>query len=117
MLAAVPSGRIYYVRKSVRSLRLRTNLGLESINVFGCKDDKYPMLEAAGAEAGTVHYGQEKKIFDMVLELLAACGMILGARLLTSLAVGRCHRPLSSSVHYSLVIFVNCLNLSGGSCV
>ena len=63
------------------------------------------------------HYGQERIFFRLVLELLTACGMIFGARLRSSQAVGRCHRPLSSSVHYSSVIFVNDLNLSGGSCV
>ena len=75
----------------------------ESINVLRRKDDKYPMLTVAEERdlAGALYYGHGTKSFNMVLELLAACGMILGARLRSSLAVGRCHRPLSSSVHYS----------------
>src|ERR1700680_5087821 len=81
-------------------------LGKICINLFGGKDDKYPMLVVAGldmAGVGMVHYGYAGKSFWLVLELLAACGMILRARLRSSLAVGRCHRPLSSSVHYSSV--------------
>jgi hypothetical protein len=52
---------------------------------------------------------------NLALELLDGCGMILKARLRTSPAGMRCPRPLSFSVHYSLVILCNDLNLSGGS--
>ena len=41
--------------------------------------------------------------------------MIFGARLLTSLADGRCRRTLNFRVHYSSVVFWNGLNLSEGS--
>ena len=85
------------------------------------KSISIPMSGAVQREmqrvGGTAHYGQELDFLGLVLELLTACGMIFGARLRSSQAVGRCHRPLSSSVHYSSVIFVNDLNLSGGSCV
>jgi len=49
---------------------------------------------------------------DLALELLSECGMILRARLRTSPTDERCHRPLSSCVHHSSVIWCNVLNLS-----
>jgi len=88
-------------------------------NVLAVGVDKYQLLEQSrGPERPrTFHYSRSSNFFALVFELLAPCGMISGARLRTSQAVGRCHRPLSSSVHYSLVIFDNGLNLSGESCV
>ena len=53
--------------------------------------------------------------FNLALELLNGCGMILRARLRTSPAGERSPRSLSFRVHYSLVILCNDLNLSGGS--
>lgn len=51
----------------------------------------------------------------MALELLGRCGMIFRANLRNGGLDGAAHQSLSRRVHYSLVIFPNCLNLSGGS--
>jgi|SRR5579862_1410343 len=50
----------------------------------------------------------------LALELLSGCGMILRARLRTSQAEQRYHRPLRPSVHHSSVIWCNVLNLLTG---
>lgn len=55
------------------------------------------------------------RFLRLALELLKRCGMILRVRTRPSLKDGLVHLSLSSRVHYSLVIYWNHLNLSGGS--
>ena len=86
-----------------------------ALNVLSDQVDKNQML-------GSEHLVNDmtrptrvaRKIFELALELLSACGMILGARLRPSPGDGLVHRLLSPRVHYCLVIFPNGLNLSGG---
>ena len=86
----------------------------KGINVFGLRDDKklYQGLRGLCLGRGRMRF---VNIFQLVLELLSACGMILRARLLTSPTDGRCRPLLNFRVHYSFVINRNVLNLSEGS--
>jgi len=94
----------------------RNFLLANAINVLRFEVDKNQMLgegrqivERAEAEGTLI------QIQRLALELLRRCGMILRARSRPSLQDGLVHQSLSSRVYYSLVIFCNHLNLSGGS--
>ena len=86
----------------------------KGINVFWYQDDK-KQDQAVGNSRPRSFGPKNLRNSWLALELLSGCGMILGARLLTSPADGRCRRLLNFRVHYSSVIFCNVLNLSGGS--
>ncbi len=87
-----------------------------AINVLGFEVDKNQMLGERMRVSGRVEpEGTLMQILRLALELLSGCGMILKVRSRTLLEDGLVHHSLSSRVYYSLVIFCNDLNLSGGS--
>jgi len=94
----------------------RNFVALLALNVLGDQVDKNQMLGMEHlVNDMTRPAGVARKIFELALELLSGCGMILRARLRTSPGDGLGHPSLSDRVHYSLVILPNGLNLSGGS--
>src|SRR5690349_24766620 len=76
--------------------------------------DKNQMLDDCKTRAGGTVRRAVAKIFPMALELLARCGMISRATSRACYCGDAGHHTLSSTVHYSSVIFCNCLNLFGG---
>jgi hypothetical protein len=87
-----------------------------AINVLRFEVDKNQMLgELRRIRGSKEAEGTLMQIQHLALELLRRCGMILRVRPRPSLKDGLVHQSLSSRVHYSLVIFCNHLNLSGGS--
>src|SRR5580704_4699713 len=84
------------------------------INLSRCKVDMTQMLglRSCSRPEESAFSGHSCGKFNLALELLGGCGMILRARLRTSQADERCHRLLSSRVHPSSVICCNVLNLS-----
>ena len=96
--------------------RHRNFLPEDAINVLRFEVDKNQMLGQGKQISGLMEAeGTLMRILHLALELLSGCGMILKVRSRTSLEGGLVHHSLSSRVHYSLVIFCNDLNLSGGS--
>ena len=87
-----------------------------AINVLGFEVDKNQMLGERRRVLGRVEpEGTLMQILRLALELLNGCGMIWKVRLRALLEDGLVHHSLSPRVHYSLIIFSNGLNLSGGS--
>jgi hypothetical protein len=96
--------------------RHRNFLPDNAINVWRFEVDKNQMLGEGRQILGLREAeGTLMQIRHLALELLRRCGMILRVRPRPSLEDGLVHQSLSSRVHYSLVIFCNHLNLSGGS--
>ena len=94
----------------------RNFLRRNAINVLGFEVDKNQMLGKQRQVSGRAEPESTlMQILHLALELLSGCGMILKVRSRASLEVGLVHHSLSSRDHYSLVIFCNDLNLSGGS--
>jgi hypothetical protein len=97
-------------------------LSERAINLLSLKDDEDSSIEGQVEANRPSQYrrvdpvsgGLTYRIY-VVLELLSRCGMILRARLRTSLTDGRCRRSLNFRVHYSFVIICTGLNLSEGS--
>ena len=87
-----------------------------AINLLVFEVDKNQMLGEVRTDRGLGEAKGTLMLFQrLALELLKRCGMILRVRTRPSLKDGLVHLKLRSRVHYSLVIFCNDLNLSGGS--
>jgi hypothetical protein len=106
------------IAQDIESRSDRNFLRWNAINVLRFEVDKNQMLGVRQQVTTRIEAeGTLMQIFRLALELLNRCGMILKVRLRTLLEDGLVHHSLSSTVHYSLVIFCNDLNLSGGSYV
>jgi hypothetical protein len=110
--------KVISIHRGVREVLNRNFSPRNAINILTFEVDKNQMLGEARTYAGRIDAkGTLMQFGSLALELLRRCGMILRVRTRPLLKDGLVHLSLRSRVHYSLVIFCNGLNLSGGSYV
>ena len=110
--------KVINIHRGVQVQRNRNFLPWNAINILTFEVDKNQMLGEVGTDSGRIDAkGTLMQLGSLALELLWRCGMILRVRTRPSVEDGLVNLSLRSTVHYSLVIFCNGLNLSGGSYV
>jgi hypothetical protein len=110
--------KVISIHPGVREARNRNFPPANAINILTFEVDKNQMLGEGSTYSGRMDAkGTLMQFLSLALELLRRCGMILRVRTRPLLEDGLVHLSLRSRVHYSLVIFCNGLNLSGGSYV